>query len=363
MNKTKLKYDDFKTYLPDRNYNSKQLDFFKDTFGILTTNRDTSKVTCICGRCGIGKSTFINAFIHSCISDCCYRIRHEPQGLIVITDRIKRLEELSYSNKREAKESWGELFEDWGINQHYKNFEEKVIVLKSGESFREQMIAQNYKPILLISTQRYFMLNNDAKEEFFSFYNNGKKLKRDIVIFDEAPSFSETVTIDSHNLSEIESALFKGLSDEVEDKDFVIQEYRIFKNRLLDLLREKEKSSKNSNVILYWNDSSCDSITRNDELFFKIVSENTESLNKQYCNVIKDLMCLKEIAQKGAIIHTTKKKHGSYDCSFRLVMDNRKHFYLGEDKKFFVFDATADIDPRYNLDYVEIISGEKVHGK
>ena len=32
---------------------------------------------------------------------------------------------------------------------------------------------------------------------------------------------------------------------------------------------------------------------------------------------------------------------------------------MGQDKKFFVFDATADIDPRYDLDYVEIVTGEK----
>lgn len=34
-------------------------------------------------------------------------------------------------------------------------------------------------------------------------------------------------------------------------------------------------------------------------------------------------------------------------------------FIPSEDKKFFVFDATADIDPRYDLDYVEIVTGEK----
>lgn len=42
-----------------------------------------------------------------------------------------------------------------------------------------------------------------------------------------------------------------------------------------------------------------------------------------------------------------------------LLIDNREYFYLGEDKKFFVFDATADIDPRYDLDYVELIDGER----
>lgn len=359
MNKAKIKYSDFETYLPEREFDERQIEFFKDTFENITTNKDTSKVTCFCGRCGIGKSTFINTFMHSCIGDFAYNVRHEPQGLIIITDRIKRLEELSYSNKHEAKDYWGELFEGFGVDEHYKEFEAQVIVLKSSESFKEQLIEQHYKPILLISTQRYFMLSDEMKEHFFTFNHNGKKLKRDIIIFDEAPIFFETITIDSDNLSKIESALYKGLSEQVDEKDFMIKEYKAFKDRLLDLLREKEKSNKDTNVILYWKDTDCNSVTRNDDLFFKTVSKNMESLSKQYSNFMKDLMCLKEMAENGAIVHTTKKKHGTYDCSFRAVIDNRRHFYLGEDKKFFVFDATADIDPHYNLDYVEIVDGEK----
>ena len=58
------------------------------------------------------------------------------------------------------------------------------------------------------------------------------------------------------------------------------------------------------------------------------------------------MQCLKEIAKNGAIFNSVKKKYGNYERSFVLVVDNRDHFFLGQDKKFFVFDATADIDPR-----------------
>ena len=57
--KTKLTWDDFETYLPEYGFDEKQMQFFKDTFEIITTNRDTSKVTCFADRCGIGKSTFL----------------------------------------------------------------------------------------------------------------------------------------------------------------------------------------------------------------------------------------------------------------------------------------------------------------
>lgn len=360
-NKTELTYEDFETYLPQYNFDDKQIDFFKDAFEIITHNRDTNKVTCFSPRCGIGKSTFIHTFMHCCIGNYFYGGRHEPQGLVVITDSIKRLEELSNTNKDriEAEKYWGEIFKDWGIENHYREFENSVIVLKSDEPFKEQLIKQHYRPIVLLSTQRYFMLTDNVREQLFSFTYGGKPMKRDIVIFDECPQFSETITINSVNLTKIESALYEGLSDEVKDKEFVIREFKAFKDRLLDQMDEKEKLLKDSNVTIYWKDERYSNITPNDPLLFKVLSENMESLTKQYNCILKDMLCLQEIAKNGAIFNSVKKKHGNYERSLVMVMDNREYFYLGKDKKFFVFDATADIDPRYDLDYVEIISGEK----
>lgn len=356
-----LTWEDFETYLPQYDFDEKQMKFFKDTFEIVTQNRDSNKVTCFSPRCGIGKSTFIHTFMHCCIGDYLYGKRHEPQGLVVITDSIKRLEELSNSNKDmiEAEKFWGEIFMEWGINHHYKEFEKNVIVLKSNEPFKEQLIKQHYRPIVLLSTQRYFMLTDSVREQLFSFTYDGKPMKRDIVIFDECPQFAETITINSVNLTKIESALYEGLSDEVSDKEFVIREYKAFKDRLLDQMDEKEKLVKDSNVMIYWRDERYSSITPNDTLLFKVLSENMEALTKQYNCIMKDMLCLQEIAKNGAIFSSVKKKHGNYERCFVLVKDNREYFYLGEDKKFFVFDATADIDPRYDVDYTEIVSGEK----
>lgn len=361
MKRIEMKYDDFETYLPQYKFDKKQIQFFKDTFEIITHNRDTNKVTCFSQRCGIGKSTFIHTFMHCCIGDYLYGGRHEPQGLVVITDSIKRLEELSNSSKDtlEAQKFWGEIFESWGIKEHYREFENSVIVLKSDEPFKEQLIKQHYRPIVLLSTQRYFMLTDSVRDQLFTFTYKGKPMKRDIVIFDECPQFSETITIDSDNLTRIESALYKGLSDEVGDKEFVIREFKAFKDRLLDQMDEKEKLLKDSNVTIYWKDERYSSITPNDTLLFKVLAENMEPLTKQYNCILKDMLCLQEIAKNGAIFNSVKKKHGNYERSFIMVRDNKEYFYLGKDKKFFVFDATADIDPRYDLDYVEIISGEK----
>ena len=137
--KIKLLWDDFTTYLPQNKFDEKQIQFFKDAFEIVTNNKDTNKVTCFSSRCGIGKSTFIHTFMHCCIGNFLFEGRHEPQGLVVITDSIKRLEELSNSdrNRYEMQKCWGEIFEEWGVlENHYKKFEKNVIVLKSDEPFK-----------------------------------------------------------------------------------------------------------------------------------------------------------------------------------------------------------------------------------
>lgn len=364
MGKTELTWDDFETYLPENyEFDEKQIEFYKMVFEVLIHNKDTSKVTCFSGRPGIGKSTLIKTFMHCCIGDYFYGRRHEPLGLVVITDSIKRLEELSNGRKdrEEAAKCWGEIFETFGIEDHYKEFEKCVIVLRSNTSvsFEKQLSEQYYKPIVLLSTQRYFMLSEQVREQLFRFNYNNKPLKRSIVIFDECPYFSETVTINSKNLTDIESALYEGLSDEVENKKFAIREFKIFKDRLLSQMDEKEDSTKD-NVTLYWKDGRYPTITPNDTLFFEVVEKNRESLTQQYNAILKDLQYLREIAENGAIFNFIKKKKSDkYERSIILVRDNRESFYLGQDKKFFVFDATCDIDPRYDLDYVEIISGEK----
>lgn len=356
-----LTYEDFQTYLPQYGFDEKQIEFFKETFEIIMNNRDTSKVTCFAARPGIGKSTFIKTLMHCCIGLDFFKGKYNPIGLVIITDSMKRLEGLSNGKEDsiEAKKNWGELFEDWGINEHYEEFEKSVIVLKSDTPFLEQLQKQHYKPIVLMSTQRYFMLSKKVRDQLFSFSYNGEVLKRNTVIFDECPYFSETVQINSYNLAMIESALLEGLSDDVEDKEFVTREFTVFKNRLIDQMAQNERESDDSDIILYWKDKRYSTITPNDKLFFEVVENNMVSLTQKYGSILKDLECLKEMAKNGAIFYCFKKKEGKdYERSFVLVMDNREAFYLGKDRKIFVFDATADIDPRYDLDYVEIVDGK-----
>ena len=57
---------------------------------------------------------------------------------------------------------------------------------------------------------------------------------------------------------------------------------------------------KDSNVTIYWKDEHYSNITPNDDLFFKVIYDNVESLSNQYNQFLKDILCLKTMAKEGA---------------------------------------------------------------
>ena len=351
------RWEKFKKYLPKYYFDTKQMQFFYKAFNTVMNDKDTDKVTCFSPRCGIGKSTFINTFINYCVGE---KKTDTPIGIVVVTDSVKRLEELSSFSefKEKEKEYWGEKYKQYK-NYHYNNFMNRVIVLNSTESLQEQMQRQHYKPIVLLTTQRYFMMPDKLREQLFTYSFNNKSYKRNIVIFDERPQFFEQVSINTENLSLLESALYEGLNDEVRDKKFVTNQFREFKISLTDKMDELESMNENNRITMYWKDKTCNSITKNDQLFFKIINANMDSLTQKYSKFQRDMWALQEIMENGAIFNATKKRNGEYRRSFTVLRDNRDCFYLGEDKKFFVFDATAEIDPRYDVDYTKIYDTKK----
>lgn len=351
------RWEKFKKYLPKYYFDTKQMQFFYKAFNTVMNDKDTDKVTCFSPRCGIGKSTFINTFINYCVGE---KKTDTPIGIVVVTDSVKRLEELSSFSefKEKEKEYWGEKYKQYK-NYHYNNFMNRVIVLNSTESLQEQMQRQHYKPIVLLTTQRYFMMPDKLREQLFTYSFNNKSYKRNIVIFDERPQFFEQVSINTENLSLLESALYEGLNDEVMDKKFVTNQFREFKISLTDKMDELESMNENNRITMYWKDKTCNSITKNDQLFFKIINANMDSLTQKYSKFQRDMWALQEIMENGAIFNATKKRNGEYRRSFTVLRDNRDCFYLGEDKKFFVFDATAEIDPRYDVDYTKIYDTKK----
>ena len=153
-------------------------------------------------------------------------------GLIVITDSIERLEGLNNtrSDVTVTENEWMDFLNKWGIPSFDRLNMEQVCLLQAGEPFSEQLKRQECRPIVLMSTQRYFMLSESIRDHLFYFKGkNGQVVERSLVLFDEYPYFSQTSEINHNNLCRIESALKMGLSNDVKEKEFITEAYDVFK--------------------------------------------------------------------------------------------------------------------------------------
>ena len=117
--------------------------------------------------------------------------------------------------------------------------------------------------------------------------------------------------------------------------------------------------SRDTQFFLYWSDTRTKTMTSNDELFFQIINDNKDKVIEKYNNVCFDLLGFQQLAQDGGIFTCSKKRNGSYDKKFVISVDHKEKFFLSGDIKMFVLDATCNIDPCYELDYVKIIHCEQ----
>lgn len=331
-----------------------QILFAMDAFEQITTNTDTSKITVFSPRCGIGKSTTIKAIINYFALDIFHKKREDCIGMVIVTDSIKRLKEF---NGNVSDVSDRDLdYEDY--SEHEKLC--TLISSDNNEPMQDQIIKSMYKPFVLISTQKYYSMDYDQRELLFNYKvtknEHTEDRAREILIFDEKPYFLQTKIISIKNIELLSVALFDGIPSDNANKDWILREYQTYRDKMAKLLRQNEKVSDEADRF-YWKDYNTSNLTCDDEKFFQVIKNNKITICKVNPNAINDLLLLKQLMAEGGFFISQKNQHGQdYKTFFSVLQDNRDSFYLEKNKiKIFVFDATANIDPEYDRDYVEII--------
>lgn len=340
-----------------------QLEFATDMFRLIATDTDTSKLTVIPGRCGISKSVFTTALLsYFCTYDHFKYRGKEAIGAVVVTDKLDRLKNFQ-NDPKHVQSVWGEEKDPIGIMK-YSTY---ISSTDNDKTAMELLIESQYKPIVLLTTQRYFSMSDEQRAMLFEYqyvdHKKSYKMNREILIFDEKPYFSTAIPLKIKNFNDCSTALQDGIpanNKSRDDKDWVLQEYRKFRDKMENLLREKERDS-DSTEQFYWMDKNTKNLTSNDERFFEILDEYKTSICKEYPSAMTDFRSFKKLMTEGAFFTTIKKtQHQDYKTYFQLFQDNKDKFYLGQNKvKCFVFDATADIDFDYRLDYVKMINCTK----
>lgn len=286
----------------------------------------TKKVSCSLEHCGTGKSTLIKVILRA------YEQFPErfQEGVIVVTDNLKRLDGLAPDTAEEYN----------SVNSANKN---------------EIMPKINQKPNLLLTTQRWAMMTQAEIRELLYYYQNGTKRARTMVFFDEKPNLYKHLRINGEVLSDVYLALFDGLNDKVpaEHKKFLINGYERFRERMTAELEEREERFS---TCLYYD--KYHSITGNDTdeaRFDALINEYMGRLTLYDHNFPLYIRGIKMLISRGAIFTSHKQqKDGIYEKSFHVGLDAREQFDIGA--KIFVLDATAGIDPLYEReenDFVE----------
>lgn len=308
---------------------SKQTEFIELLVSLVYNQQEKEAVDVIPARCGIGKSIATKSILNNLVNN--YRCIEgskpnsnnlKPYGAIIITDSIERLENIA----------------------RYKGLENRCYLMKFDKEdtesncriqFKKQVEQQHEYPILLMTTQKYFSLQEKDREFIYTWEKGNRK----ICIIDEKPILFSEETIDEKYLSTIRIALHKCY--EGDEKKYLLDTFdKIYSD--LDYIRKTYSAEyevmwlKKSKTTLLLN-------TDEDNRFFKILSDNVSR------SIYYKVQGLKRIYSEGCLFVSKKNKQQDNIRQFIVMNDNSDKFDT-EKCKYFILDATAMFDMDYLID-------------
>lgn len=297
---------------------------------------DTKTVTVFPLACGIGKSEYIRYTIADALEN--------NYGLIIVTDSIDRLN--GYINSEQ----------DHQLLTYIDRNKDRISVLDS-KNISDEIKTISYKPVLLMSTQRYFNL---TKKDILIF-TSGQQYERDRIIFDEKVYLLQERKITVESLDEISTAFKVALDNMVnqDEKQWLITQYDNFNTALQQRIVENENQNNNIQSYkreLYFEPNGL-TISEDDVKFNKLVEKYKQHLNKYNADIVKNIEAINKLLVDGVITSkkaANAKSRNEYDNYFTVIINNiDKLIDIGA--KVFVLDGTADISPEYTLNCVNMV--------
>lgn len=275
--------------------------------------------------CGTGKSEYIRYLISDALI--------KGYGLIVITDEIDRLDGYTKSTNEE-------------LQTYLEKNQDRIALLKS-ETISAEIKTVHKKPIILMSTQRYFSLD---LPELKSFTNSRKK-----IVFDEKPYIFEIEKITINKLNMVDTVLKEVLDDTVNqsEKETLIECWSSISSKLQNELKNNEKLNDSYKRELFFKLDG--NVYTN--IFYKNINNYKSIIKKFNPDAIKTIEAVKQLLTEG-IITSQKMKYktsgNKYDNYFTVLKNNIDKL-TAVDAKVYILDGTADVSPEYKLSKINII--------
>lgn len=275
--------------------------------------------------CGTGKSEYIRYLISDALI--------KGYGLIVITDEIDRLNGYTKSTNEE-------------LQTYLEKNQDRIALLKS-ETISTEIKTVHKKPIILMSTQRYFSLD---LLELKNFTNSRKK-----IVFDEKPYIFEIEKITINKLNMVDTVLKEVLDDTVNqsEKETLIECWSSISSKLQNELKNNEKLNDSYKRELFFKlDGNAYT-----NIFYKNIKNYKSIIKKFNPDAIKTIEAVKQLLTEG-IITSQKMKYktsgNKYDNYFTVLKNNIDKL-TAVNAKVYILDGTADISPEYKLKKINII--------
>ena len=244
---------------PERSFTDLQKEFYDFCLKTIEEDTNTDVVTVIPGICGIGKSTFIATYLRSSLDKSNY-------GMMIVSDKI----DLLYKTKHFSTDGVNMRSED-PFDESEIDKDSRIGILTS-DTKETEIVRQKYRPILLMTKQRYFSMDAEQLKTFLYFKINGENKKRKLIIIDEQPDFYSIHLLGINELNDIATGLELGIDDtcDRETKRWVTSKYEALNDSLQEELKTCEYiRDKNTYT---WYDHESNDITEDDTKFFDIVN-------------------------------------------------------------------------------------------
>lgn len=275
-------------------------------------------------RCGIGKSTSINAILYQ-LANSGFGKATKPldgYGAIFITDNIERLNK-TYN------------YGDLSTFAYLMKYKEDDIEYENRKTFGKQIAEQYNFPILLMTTQKYFKMSKEERKVLYKWRGG----TRELCLIDEKPYLIQSVAITEKYLSKIRIALEE--VKKCDDKTYLLNTWKIIYNEL-DIIRDRLASTyttmwlKNSKKSLLFSEDE-------DKKFFNVLSKYVTT------SIYEDTVRLRDIYTNGCLFVSSDSKDTDNSRQFILTYNNMDKF--DTDKcKYYILDATSKFDIDYLLD-------------
>ena len=303
-------------------------------------------------QCGLGKSSYIRKMIQDRLLS--------NEGLIVVTDSLaglKSLAGLPPTDKSFIDYIAGLDAEQREIVDYLAANRDRVAYL-DGETVKTELpklYGHNGKPIILMSTQRYFSLFADDIVKL--------TVTRPMIVFDEMPYLTEQRKITIEKITSIEAALKMAIDNTANqaNKQYLLNRWEQIRSFVYSIFDRFENETKPGDTIQKWYEPK----QIQDCEFLHLVNETYRAELDRYSysnslDIRRDIAAVFQMLEEGATFFTSKRtsskaRDGSkYDKYFMVMMDNHEKL-TNIEARVVVFDGTADIHPNYDLDYIEMV--------